>query len=101
MRGCRDIKRGRTPRGTTMSSARFHNQPLQNSRESSLRSTAVSLLHWWYSFSAPPEVSESTNFTAREQARRGRVASLIILGTLCVALLLVPIITLAFPVPFN
>ena len=58
-------------------------------------------LEWWYRFSAPAEVAESANFTIRDQYRRGRVASLIILGTLCAILLLLPIIIIYAPVPFN
>src|ERR1700737_2691468 len=58
-------------------------------------------LEWWYRFSAPAQVAESANFIIREQYRRGRVASLIILGTLCAIILLLPIIILYAPVPFN
>lgn len=62
---------------------------------------ANSRIGWWYRLSAPAGVVESANFTIREQYRRGRVASLIILGTLCAILLLLPIIILYAPVPFN
>jgi len=58
-------------------------------------------LRWWYRFSAPAEVAESANFNAREQYRRGRVASLIILGTLCAIIVLLPIVIIYAPVPFN
>jgi large-conductance mechanosensitive channel len=58
-------------------------------------------LEWWYRFSAPAEVVESANFVIREQYRRGRVASLIILGTLCAILFLLPIIIANAPVAFN
>ncbi len=58
-------------------------------------------LEWWYRFSSPAEVAESANFIVREQYRRGRVASLIILGTLCAILFLLPIIIAFAPVPFN
>ncbi|SRR5450759_2032990 len=59
------------------------------------------LLEWWYRFSAPAEVAESANFLFRERYRRGRVASLIILGTLCAIILLLPIIITYAPVQFN
>jgi hypothetical protein len=65
------------------------------------KARAKSRLDWWYRLSAPAEVAESANFTLREQYRRGRVASLIILGTLCAIILLLPIIILYAPVPFN
>src|SRR5712691_11929497 len=58
-------------------------------------------LEWWYRFSAPAQVAESANFIVREQYRRGRVASLIILVTLCAIILLLPIIITYAPVPFN
>jgi len=57
----------------------------------------MSLLQWWYRFSSPTDAPEIASFLTREQVRRGRVASLIILGTLCAAVLLVPIILLAVP----
>ncbi|HVB74413.1 MAG TPA: hypothetical protein VNE38_12740 [Ktedonobacteraceae bacterium] len=60
-----------------------------------------SRLDWWYRISAPNEVAESANFTIREQYRRARIASIIILGTLCAIILLLPIVILEAPVPFN
>lgn len=77
-------------------------------QKSSLKSTAgtpqsktSSYLARWYRFSAPGTIAESANFNTREQYRRGRIASLIILGTLCAAILLTPIIILAAPGAFN
>jgi SNF family Na+-dependent transporter len=83
-----------------MSSLSPNNRPLQDPQGVSPRSNAVILLRWWYSVCAPPEVLESASFIAREQARRGRVASFIILGTLIAAMMLVPIIILAAPTMF-
>ncbi len=87
-----------------MSSLPMKNEPdqsLQNSPGISPRSKVMLFLRWWYYLTAPPEVPESAKFTTREQVRRGRVASLMILGTLCSILFLSPIIVLAFPVPLN
>ena len=83
-----------------MSSLSFNDQPLQDPSEPSLRGKSGFLLSWWYSICAPPEVPESASFLIREQARRGRVASLIILGIFIAALMLVPIIILAAPTMF-
>ncbi len=55
----------------------------------------------WYRLSGPADVSESAGFDEREQVRRGRVASLLILGLLCGAALLVPIIVFATPAMFQ
>ena len=68
---------------------------------STYKSWARSGLEWWYRLSAPAEVAESANFNAREQYRRGRVASLIILGTLCAIIVLLPVVIIYAPVPFN
>lgn len=72
-----------------------------NSGNASPERRVGTYLKWWYRLSAPPEVTESAHFILREQYRRGRVASLIILGTLCAILLLLPIIILYAPVPFD
>ena len=56
-----------------------------------------SFLQRWYAFSAPPEVPENANFEARERVRRGRVASLVILGTFLAAVVIVSTILLALP----
>jgi large-conductance mechanosensitive channel len=71
------------------------------SSNSSRKDRVNNRLEWWYRFSAPAEVAESANFITREQYRRGRVASVIILGTLCAIILLLPIIIIYAPVPFN
>jgi hypothetical protein len=78
----------------------LNNQPLQHTLGTSPNSNLVSPLRWWYHLSTPPEVPENASFLTREQFRRGRVASLIILGTLCAAMLLVPIILFAAPSMF-
>ncbi len=83
-----------------MSSFSSNKQPLQDSSETSSRGSVVHLLSWWYSICAPSDVPESASFMVREQARRGRVASLIILGIVIAALMLVPIIILAAPTMF-
>lgn len=57
-------------------------------------------LRWWYYLSGPPDVSESDTLVERERVRRGRIASLIILGILGSAVLLVPVILLAAPAMF-
>jgi large-conductance mechanosensitive channel len=67
---------------------------------STSKSKVDSSLEWWYRLSAPAEIAESANFTVREQYRRGRVASLIILGTLCAIIFLLPILIIYAPVPF-
>ena len=67
---------------------------------STYKSRASNNLEWWYHLSAPAEVAESAHFNAREQYRRGRVASLIILGTLCAIIILLPIVLIYAPVPF-
>lgn len=72
-----------------------------NSTTSASESEADGRMEWWYRLSAPAEVAESASFITREQYRRGRVASLIILGTLCAIILLLPIIIIYAPVPFN
>lgn len=72
-------------------------EPLARGARNALRDTRVPLLQRWYSLSAPIDASDDASFLTREQVRRGRVASLIILGTLCAAVLLVPIILLAVP----
>ncbi|MGI9058971.1 MAG: hypothetical protein ACR2H5_10375 [Ktedonobacteraceae bacterium] len=69
----------------------------QNDVRNSRRNTVVFLLQWWYQFSSPTDAAEDASFFTREQVRRGRVASLVILGMLCAAILLVPIILLAVP----
>ena len=38
------------------------------------------MLEWWYRFTAPPDVAPDAAFVAREQARRGRLASVLALG---------------------
>lgn len=69
----------------------------QNDVRNSRRNKYVFLLQWWYQFSSPTDAAEDASFFTREQVRRGRVASLVILGMLCAAILLVPIILLAVP----
>ena len=59
--------------------------------------TLQSFLQWWYAFSAPPEVPENAHFEARERVRRGRVASLLIIGTFLAAVVIVSTILLAIP----
>jgi hypothetical protein len=71
----------------------FQNTPSNSQHDNA----AISLLQWWYRFSAPTDEGDDASFLTREQVRRGHVASLIILGTLCAAILLVPIILLAVP----
>src|SRR5579859_7151640 len=83
-----------------MSSLPSNNLLLQGSQGDSPRGQTALLLRWWYARCAPPEVPESASFIAREQVRRGRVASLIILGAFIAALMLVPIILLAAPTMF-
>jgi len=83
-----------------MSSTLYNNQdnkPLQNAKGNSPGPSAMSLLRWWYNLSAPPDVAESATFFLREQVRRGRVASMIILGMLVACVSLVPFIILATP----
>ncbi|HKV59240.1 MAG TPA: hypothetical protein VJO32_13200 [Ktedonobacteraceae bacterium] len=72
-----------------------------NSTHNASESRTNSRMEWWYRVSAPAEVAESANFSTREQYRRGRVASLIILGTLCAIIVLLPIVIIYAPVPFN
>ncbi|HEV7235229.1 MAG TPA: hypothetical protein VGN15_03545 [Ktedonobacteraceae bacterium] len=69
----------------------------QHDVRNSLRNKFVFLLQWWYQFSSPADAAADASFFTREQVRRGRVASLVILGILCAAILLVPIILLAVP----
>lgn len=83
-----------------MSSFSSNNQPLQDPPGTSSRGNVVFLLNWWYSVCAPSDVPESASFMVREQARRGRVASLIILGIVIAALMLVPFIIFAAPTMF-
>ena len=83
-----------------MSSFSPVNQSLPDSSRVSSRSKGVLLLNWWYFLCAPPDVSASASFIVREQARRGRIASLIILGILIAAVMLVPIIIFAAPTLF-
>lgn len=68
------------------------------------RTSDVSGLEWWYRLTGPGRVPDNATFLIREQARRGRVASLLILGMLCSSLSLVPIILLtdanAFSLPW-
>src|SRR5712692_8377948 len=85
----------------TLSMNNQQNQHLLQPRGTTSSSKAALLLSWWYNLSAPPEVPESASFLIREQVRRGRVASLIILGTLCAAILLIPIISLFATVALN
>jgi hypothetical protein len=82
--------RSATPNGVPSDSSNITRKDRVNNR-----------LEWWYRFSAPAEVAESANFITREQYRRGHVASLIILGTLCAIVLLLPIVIIYAPVPFN
>lgn len=88
--------------GDTMSSIYNHNdQPfLEDEQGGSSPGAAARLLRQWYRLSAPEEAPENASFLAREQVRRGHIASLIILGTFLVAILLVPIILLAAPTSF-
>jgi hypothetical protein len=77
---------------------------LRHSRPLSERMNARSpifFLDGWYRLSGPADVPESAGFDEREQVRRGRVASLLILGLLCGAALLVPIIVFATPDMFQ
>lgn len=73
----------------------------ENQRSQSKMSPVLSLLRsflqCWYAFSAPPEVAENADFEARERVRRGRVASLVILGTFLAAIIIVSTILLALP----
>lgn len=48
------------------------------------------VLGWWYALSAPREPPASAVFTVRERFRRGRLASLIILGLLVIDLISLP-----------
>src|SRR5690348_16429349 len=57
----------------------------------------MSLLQRWYAFSGPADAPAHAQFQIREQVRRSRIASLIILGTFCISLLLVLVILLAAP----
>lgn len=69
----------------------------QDRQRGPLQSKTPPLLQRWYALCAPPEVAESATFIVREQVRRGRIASLIILSTLVAAAMLVPIVLFAAP----
>lgn len=64
------------------------------------RSITSTLLHWWYTVSGPADAPENGNFFVREQIRRSRVASLLILGVMFATLLLVSIIIAVSPATF-
>jgi hypothetical protein len=68
-----------------------------NGPQSSRRNT---LLHRWYAVSGPADAPESASFVVREQIRRCRVASLLILGVFFATLLLVSIIIAVSPATF-
>lgn len=55
------------------------------------------LLQTWYAFSGPAEPPANAQFHIREQVRRSRIASLLILGTLCTSVLLILVVLLAAP----
>ena len=57
-------------------------------------------LRWWYSVSGPADAPENASFLVREQIRRSRVASLLILGVMFATLLLVSIIIAVSPATF-
>ncbi len=49
------------------------------------------LLSWWHGLAAPPEPAATAPFAERERARRGRLASTILLGLLVLTIILLPI----------
>ena len=61
---------------------------------------SVKFLLWWYSISAPPQQSKNASLEAQEQVRRGRLASLMMLGTLGTAAILIFTILIAAPAVF-
>lgn len=71
-----------------------------NSANDSQKSSMNAPLHWWYAVSGPADAPENANFLAREQIRRSRVASLLILGVMFATLLLVSIIIAVSPATF-
>ncbi len=54
------------------------------------------ILTWWYRISAPAELPSHASFTEREIVRRGRVGSLMILGTI-IAIIIMFILVIATP----
>lgn len=64
------------------------------------KSSLSAPLRWWYAVSGPTDAPETANFLVREQIRRSRVASLLILGVLFATLLLVSIIIAVSPATF-
>lgn len=64
------------------------------------RSSMNTPLRWWYSVSGPADAPENASFLVREQIRRSRVASLLILGVMFATLLLVSIIIAVSPATF-
>lgn len=55
-----------------------------------MRSSSGGALGWWYTLSAPAEPGPNASFETRERARRGHLASLIILGLLVVDVVSLP-----------
>ena len=58
-------------------------------------------LRHWYHFTGPADVAANANFIVREQTRKARIASLLILGVLGIVFPLVVLILLVAPQTFN
>src|SRR5579862_171987 len=80
------------PNGSSSSRYRFLNDTNMLEALGSIRRRRKGRIEPWYRLTAPPEPPASASFAARDHARRGRLASAILLGFLLIGLALLPFV---------